>query len=223
MNNEKVIERAKKLLAMSQDKSSPAEAEIAAKRLRKMMSENDISIEELRGSEFIERIILTYRRIPDWVLALASATALLTDTRAAVGVAKTKQALVFQGVEVDVKLANLMLPYLIESAERDLFDSEIPPDSSGSFYKGYAEAVLEKIRSMIHEEQKQRKEKAENKDEKSVNQLAVIAEKQDLIVNHFGELPKTKTFNFRAEDYEAYSQGSAYGNKLNINKQIKST
>ena len=49
MDRDKLIERGRKLFAMSQDQSSPAEADIAARRMRALMSTHDITIDELRG------------------------------------------------------------------------------------------------------------------------------------------------------------------------------
>jgi hypothetical protein len=47
----KIIERMKKLLAMSQDASSEHEAMIAARRLHALMSKHDISLSELENKE----------------------------------------------------------------------------------------------------------------------------------------------------------------------------
>ena len=49
MDRDKLIERGRKLFAMSQDQGSPAEADIAARRMRALMSTHDITIDELRG------------------------------------------------------------------------------------------------------------------------------------------------------------------------------
>lgn len=52
MDRDKLLERVRKLHAMSQDSSSPAEAAIAARRLKALMSEHRITFEEIRGPEF---------------------------------------------------------------------------------------------------------------------------------------------------------------------------
>ena len=50
MDRDKLIERGRKLFAMSQDQSSPTEAAIAARRMRVLMSTHDITIDELRAT-----------------------------------------------------------------------------------------------------------------------------------------------------------------------------
>lgn len=51
MDRDKLIERARKLLAMSEDLSSPTEAAIADRRLKVLMVKHDISIEEIKRTE----------------------------------------------------------------------------------------------------------------------------------------------------------------------------
>jgi len=43
-----LLERVRELFAVSSDKSSPEEAAIAARRVRKLMDDNDISLSELK-------------------------------------------------------------------------------------------------------------------------------------------------------------------------------
>ncbi len=51
MDRVKLIERLKKLLAMSRDSSSPAEAAIAARRMDALMEKYDVSLAEITGSD----------------------------------------------------------------------------------------------------------------------------------------------------------------------------
>lgn len=51
MDRDKLLERVRKLLAMSQDSSSPAEAAIAERRLKALMSEHQITFEEIKGPQ----------------------------------------------------------------------------------------------------------------------------------------------------------------------------
>jgi len=51
MDRDKLIERARKLFAMSRDASSPPEAAIADRRLKVLMDEHRITLEEIKGSE----------------------------------------------------------------------------------------------------------------------------------------------------------------------------
>jgi len=51
MDRDKQIERARKLFAMSQDSSSPSEAAIADRRLKVLIDEHHITLEEIKGIE----------------------------------------------------------------------------------------------------------------------------------------------------------------------------
>ena len=51
MQRDKLIERLKKLLAMSRDLSSPAEAAIASRRLNALMKQYDVSLTEINRSD----------------------------------------------------------------------------------------------------------------------------------------------------------------------------
>jgi len=51
MDRDRLLERVRKLLAMSQDSSSPAEAAIADRRLKALMSEHQITFEEIKGPQ----------------------------------------------------------------------------------------------------------------------------------------------------------------------------
>ena len=51
MDRDKLIERARKLLAMSEDLSSTTEAAIANRRLKVLMNKHDISIDEIKRTE----------------------------------------------------------------------------------------------------------------------------------------------------------------------------
>jgi len=51
MNRDKLIERAGKLLAMSQDSGSPAEAAIADRRLKALIEKHHLTLEEIKGTK----------------------------------------------------------------------------------------------------------------------------------------------------------------------------
>ena len=51
MDRDKLLERARKLFAMSQDSGSPAEAAIADRRLSALMEKHDITLDQIKGIE----------------------------------------------------------------------------------------------------------------------------------------------------------------------------
>lgn len=85
-NRENVLKKARSLLRFSKDKSSPAEAMIAARQLKKMMAAHDLTEEEIQQSE--DNVAVVYyqtdhiRRLP-WLDALTSAVAEFMQCRVA--------------------------------------------------------------------------------------------------------------------------------------------
>lgn len=114
-NRDAIIERLRKLYAMSQDVSSPEEAAIAGRRARALMDKHGVTIDDLQTSEFGETISeFTKRRLPAWVDVLAVGVALMNDVR----VARVGHRIRFQGFDLDTQSAQLMLDYLVQTCNR---------------------------------------------------------------------------------------------------------
>ena len=117
MNKDKLIERVRKLFAMSQDTSSPAEAAIAAARVRKLMDEHGITQADLETSEFMESEGQTSgakRSLPGWYDLLSIGVARAND----VICERDRCNIYFNGYEKDVICATLMLDYLVGAMKR---------------------------------------------------------------------------------------------------------
>ena len=81
MDRDKIINRVRKLYAMSQEAdSSPHEAEIALRRCQSLMAKFGVTVSELETSEFGSSSIgRSFRNVPSYVTLLSSAVALLHD------------------------------------------------------------------------------------------------------------------------------------------------
>lgn len=220
-NKAKLIERARNLFAMSQDTSSPHEAEIAAKRVRAMIDEHGFTLKDLEadksqynfGTDYAGG---QYRAMPSWYGVLA------------VGVAKYMDCLViqersgyfnmikFKGFEQDTKLAALMQDYLVEVMERGLkaYKQESRDTSrraGSSFRQGFASAMQKRLTAMANE-----RATSDTSDSK-----ALIVVKSQLVADHFGGVQKySKSRTRTLRSAEAAHAGMAAAKRAGLSTQV---
>ena len=116
MNRDKAVERARKLMAMAADASSPNEAAIAARRARKIIDEYQLSTSDLAQSEFDTQAYGKAReRIPTWENIIITGVALLNDC---IVVINDDGNFIFKGLAEDVEVSVFMSSYLIENGKR---------------------------------------------------------------------------------------------------------
>ena len=153
-SREKLLERIRKLYAMSREsESSPHEAEIAMRRCQSLMSRFGITEQDLETSEFgASRIGKDFRAIPGYIGVLGSAVALLHDC-----ICVRSNTIEFRGFSIDAQVASMTFDYLSGAMERSLKvhkrQGSIAPGRSASFdYRvGFAIAVLERARQLDSE------------------------------------------------------------------------
>jgi len=150
-DRKKLIERIRKLYAMSQEaESSPHEAEIAMRRCQSLMDRFGITETDLETSEFgASKINKSFRSMPGYVRVMGSAVALLHDC-----ICVRSDTIEFRGFSIDAEVASMTYDYLTASMERSLAQHKrsgtVEPGRSASFdYRvGFALAVLKRARQL---------------------------------------------------------------------------
>lgn len=132
MDNSKIIERVRRLLAMAADVSSEHEAAIAARRATKLMREYNLSMaeviaEDIRkndsaiGDEDLSNV--TYKtRIPQWLQSLAVTIADLFSCKIMIRRDTEGQRYIrIYGYKTDIEVAKYVFMYLMERVNHFAF------------------------------------------------------------------------------------------------------
>ena len=222
MNKDKLIERVRKLFAMSQDTSSPAEAAIAAARVRKLMDEHGITQADLETSEFMESDGQTCgakRSLPGWYDVLAMGVARANDVICQRG----KCTIYYNGYEKDVICATLMLDYLVGAMHRSTKEFSAKRKEAGmgwnaraengAFRRGFASEMQKRLYALA----KKRAEEVRD----DVTGRALIPLKMALVNEKFGEQSST-TLNYQPKA-TGMSHGRAAARNVSLSTQVQNT
>lgn len=214
MDREKLLDRIRRLYAMAQDTSSPNEATIAARRVRALMDENGITVEDIeqKQHDFLAKAYDSNRKtMPTWMNALSYGVAQFNDCE---GLLLGGQ-ITFYGFDVDVLSSHLMMDYLIQAMERQLRDArdreqpDAPRSWSTAFRNGFVIRIQERLLEMVEE-----RKKHQMSDGRS---LVVV--KQQLVRNHFGlrTAAVERGARYNSSGLEA---GKAAGDRTSLNSQV---
>lgn len=221
IDKDKLFERIRKLLAMAADTSSPNEAAIAARRARKLMDDHQLSLDDLKGSDGFaaEYVDKPYRFMPVWKSVLSAGIAKINDCRASQNPVLNGKSyayrILFQGYELDVRLAVHMYDYLVVAVERlcKAYMDEISPGYylarlGDSFKKGAAGVIQSRLYAM-HEERKTMV---------MSSGTSLVLFKMAAVENKFG---KHETGTARhSSDFTAHMNGQIVGESISLDPQV---
>lgn len=226
MDKQKLIERVRKLYAMSQDTSSPKEAAIAARRARVLMDQEGITLKDIKQEqhEFGAHNSNYGKRFPKWINYMSVQVAKLNDC---IGRLERDELtgvtdIVFQGFDVDALSATLMLDYLVETGarnwkahlkeNRELVNAEGMHAARESFRIGFARAIVERLKEMNDQREA-------NKPASDGRSLVVI--KAALVADHYGAAYYSSASERRGKSANA-GAGYAAGQRAGLNSQVNS-
>ncbi len=224
MNREKILDRVRKLYAMSQSiESSPNEAEIALRRCQSLMLKFGVTFADLETSEFgSSGIGKQFRAVPSYVTLLSSAVAILHDC-----ICVDSGEIEFRGFSIDAEVASLTYEYLSASMERSLRlrkkEGKVPPGRSASFdYRvGFGVSVLNRCKQIHADRQAAEREahaKASN-DPQYASSLIVV--KRELVEeNCTGDIQGSKRRTVRYRSGSAHSAGAIDGADVSLDEQL---
>lgn len=227
MNREKLLNRIRKLYAMSREnESSPHEAEIAMRRCQSLMSRFGITEADLDTSEFgCSTIGKAFRAVPSYVSVLGSAVALLHDC-----LCVKSDTIEFRGFSIDADVATLTYGYLTDTMERSLKlrkrDGSVPPGRSSSFdYRvGFALAVLERARQIDAERRAQERQHADgsaSEEHTAAPAGSLIVRKREVVRESCMDgLVTRPARRVRYRPGHAHAAGTGDGERVSLDKQI---
>lgn len=197
-NQNVIIDRIRKLLAMAADASSPNEAAIAAGRARKLMDKHQIEASDLgEPSKFATADAgQRYKFMPVWKNTLAVSVARFNDCKASLEYGQIR----FQGHDADVQIAVTMYEFLTDSIARLCSDT--------------VAGVATKIAEL---------QKARQEDAKTAAGTSLVAFKMAAVIAEFGDTRyTTKPVKTKADDEasRAAAAGFVAGQSISINTQL---
>lgn len=217
MDNTKLLDRVRKLYAMSQDVSSPNEAAIAAKRARSLMDKHGIKASDLETSEFAELFASdrTFKAMPSWYGVLAVGVAVANDVQAI----RTRGKVQFQGFEADVIGAQLMFGYLIEAMERHLKQASHLSGRAdkGAFRQGFAGDMSQRLHALKEQRKQESRREAQAAGNSTGSALIVVKDK--LVSQKYGS-PRYARRSTTHSSRSGYSAGVNASQRTGLNTQV---
>ena len=212
---EKMIERARKLLAMSNDVSSPAEAAIAMRRYRKIIDEYDISELDLTtvsetdmGTQFYGTGQKTMNKAH---AILAVAVASISDVQVKWSRKNGTAALRFEGLLSDAVSATELHRYLAKVMYRQAERQATGRANRHAFRVGFATGVANQVKEIL----------AERNQLKTSNGKGLVVQKQALIRQHFRPAKYTSKRGNFSGDSSAYHRGVETGKRTGLGRQVQ--
>lgn len=219
---EKILGRIRKLLAMAADTSSPNEAAIAAKRAESLMrkhqlSQVDVLVKNLDGDsveistvDHVQTIYGPKHRstgMPKWVGFIAVAAAVMNECEADREHGLTR----FYGVAGDAQVAAEIFQYLLKEAFRLSRNFPGGRAEKNSFRLGCASELQRRAKELRKEREKQFQETSAG--------TALVVLKKQLIEKGTG-----RKFNYNRNQSSvngnAYEAGREAGSRINMSGQI---
>ena len=217
MNNEKIIDRIRKLLAMSKDTASPNEAAIAARRARKMMDDYQVSEMDLtstKESDLGESIYETGITCVNKPLSILSvAVGKFNDCQVRYERIGRFLNIRFEGMLVDGVCAIELMKYLRDEMYRQSERNAKGRGNRHAYRLGFASGVADQVGKAMQEREQI----------KTSNGTALVACKQQLVRQHFGAVKYSQKQTAYSGSAFAFSQGSAAGQEANLGRQVTGT
>jgi len=210
MNNNKLLERIKNLLAMAKDVSSPEEAMIAARRARQLMDKHQVEefdLEQAIPSDFGDEVYesgMKTRLKPLSVLGVAIAK--YNDCQATYSGAN----ILFKGFKADTVIAVDMMKYIVKVMYSLSKEMKLTRAKGNGFRQGFASGVAEQVTYLLEER---------GKITLATGTSLVICKKQ-LVAQEFGTARYT-TSSATCKDISAFETGRSIGKNINLAKQTK--
>ena len=157
MNDQTTMSRLQRLIAMTNDSSSPHEAEIAARRVKKLMEKHNLTETDLKYSTIVEEgTDSVYARVespPEYLRALVAVIETVFDCKAVYRQRATMH-IVFIGTKVDAITAKYAMEVLGRQLKNDrktfisILNNKLPKDRktklANNFAMGWVSVVWKK-------------------------------------------------------------------------------
>ena len=212
MDQNKLIERIKKLLALSANNPNPHEAEVALKRAQKLLAKNDMSMESLADIKSEKVGELKGKNVQKWTRIVYKAITELYQCEYIVDYTPPARHIVI-GTLANRTTAILIIDYVLKA---------IRIESKGkrtSFKNGAALGVAQSCRNILENEKKNREVIIPGTGLVAADIRLVRNSANDRYINdeHDDVRPGRRSTTY----YDR--SGHEFGSKLSVNPQINST
>lgn len=212
---EKIIERVRKLLAMSKDTGSPNEAAIAAKRARFLMDEyqlTEMDLTKIESSDMGASYQEGKKTVSSFDGVLAVAVAEFNDCQVKYERNKLtyKLDIRFEGMLVDTVCAVELFRYLKGQAYKQAVRYEEGRKNRHAYRVGFASGVARQVKQFLLERAKL----------KTAGGTSLIVCKQQLVAQHFKPVKYKSSGTKFSGDRSSFQSGVVAGQKAGLNRQV---
>lgn len=230
----KVMDKVRKLLNMSNDKSSPEEAAIAASRARKLMDKYDLSPDEIKEADEDDFLMISCRyrskQCVTWVALLNRACAVMNDCLPCVVNNGGYMLYTIRGFKADAILAKEMVDYLMDLCNSLASDPKYKGRGEKNFFRlGFVDIITDRVNQVLTERMKKHASSNESNENDSNTHIdpscSLVVQKTNAVTEFYknkGFAPKITHVKTRQEgtrsEASAYQAGREAGNKVSLSQ-----
>ena len=228
--NDRLIEKLRKLLAMSQDKSSENEAMIAAKQLHALLAKHNLSLDDLQDtSETIDAESATYVCRPWKRIVAINVGRLYFCEFVYMKIGGNKAVYSFIGKEHNRMFASAIFSMIVSTVEREsriqsrkIYGKD-NPSFVNSFWTGASIRIKQRCQELIDMSSDG---KLEDEDGNILPALVNVysqcrSDNEDWMASAYTNI-KTKSVNTRVTNMEGLRKGKETGDKVQLSRAIQS-
>ena len=215
--SDNVLNKVRKLLAMSKDTSSPNEAATAARMARKLIDQHQIDEVDLTSVESNDMGVGTYmtgmKTAGKFNGVLSVYVAKYNDCQVKLmrcgetGLLK----MVFEGMLVDAVCATEMFKYLRDEGYKQAVKNTTGRANRHAYRMGFASGVGIQVKAFLAERNKL----------KTSTGTSLVVCKQALVKQHFTPASYSTTKTKFSGSYDSYSRGLERGKDTSLNRQVR--
>lgn len=221
-DREKVLERIKKLLALS-NSDNEHEAANAASQAQLLLSKYNLCIDDISDVvksdyEVKEARVAEGKRLDKWFYKLFISVSRSFGCSPLVETSYRHKALIMVGTETDILSARLTLEYLYTTIER--LTNRNALGNGRAFVNSYRQGLVTSIASRLSERTKENTKEAQK--EATFVGTALVLRKDQALKDYMDKFAKTfKSGSSTLSDYSGYAQGLHDGESIGLDKQLK--
>ena len=228
--DEKIIDRVRKLFAMSQDASSIEEAAIALKRYQSLVAKYGIQESDLKTSEFGSATGEALKKMERYKGWLALGIAPFTNTVVEYEFVRVDgirhKRIIYKGFKTDVDQAIMLQDYLEQTLARMLKAYKKESGNNGlkaatSFKNGFASAMQDRMKEMAEEAEEASQAVSEETSASagvSTGSSLVVC-KMKMVETEFGQ-QKVRAGTAYRYDHDARNAGNEAAQNVSLNRQV---
>lgn len=215
---EKILDKIKKLLALSSNNSNEAEAMAAMAKVQELLTENNLRLEdlppdELGENEVGEDALFAGSRIPQWKQTLIIALGNVNECE----VFRSGSDIKLVGRKVRMEITKSMFDYLVNLIERELKAAkETNQSSSRQWSMAFRDGMAVRLAQRLKEQKN--KQITQNPAIRTAG-LALINENKAYLARNNYRLSKEKVTR-RQYHSDGYTAGKGAGDRAGINNQV---